>query len=117
VNSTCVAVLSIPSVPSNTCGRRSSSNFAGLGWRSDQETLLTCTTALFPAISSTWPVRCSPSPRVRCTISPYLGFCKRADELQSNHHTIERRAHLDKVQNSQGPRYAGNGAVVCIRLM
>lgn len=36
---------------------------------------LTCTTALVPITSSTWPLLLVPSGKVRCTISAYLGNC------------------------------------------
>ena len=54
VNSRWVPWLSMPDVPSKTC-----------------------TTALEPSTSSTWPRLVVPSPSLRLTISAYLGFCRR----------------------------------------
>lgn len=79
VNSRVVWVLSMPEVPSNTC-----------------------TTALLPSTSRTWPRRAEPSPSRMLTISAYFGFCNRNDRLKNETHGIIGRDGPPSAQPSWG---------------
>lgn len=81
VNSQLVFLASMPAVPSNTCRRQSGGGNSSSGVLLEVPTLCqtdvnTCTTALEPVTSSTWPLLLVPSGSVRWTISAYLGNCR-----------------------------------------